>query len=252
MSESDAVESLERLGLTSYEAKVFIALQKLGAGTARDVHRITDVPRSQVYSVAENLADRGLVEIQQSNPIQYRPVGIDEARETLRSRFEREQEQAFDYVEDVRDQHDDGAEEQEAIWTLRGGDRVEERAIELIREADERVVFGSGDQSLISDEIERTLRERVEDGLVVAVVSENPEVRAYFESVDGVHVTDPPVHHGEDSPAGRVVFVDGDTLLLSVVGDGSVTGGDRETAIWSAESNFARMLIQIVESNLGV
>ncbi|HMB50175.1 TrmB family transcriptional regulator [Natronoarchaeum rubrum] len=252
MSESDAVESLERLGLTSYEAKVFIALQKLGAGTARDVHRITDVPRSQVYSVAENLADRGLVEIQQSNPIQYRPVSIDEARETLRSRFEREQERAFDYVEDVRDQHDDGDEEQEAIWTLRGGDRVEERAIELIREADERVVFGSGNQSLISEDIERTLRERVEDGLVVAVVSENPDVRAYFESVDGVHVADPPVHHGEDSPAGRVVFVDGDTLLLSVVGDGSVTGGDRETAIWSAESNFARMLIQIVESNLGV
>jgi len=252
MSESDAVESLERLGLTSYEAKVFIALQKLGAGTARDVHRITDVPRSQVYSVAENLADRGLVEIQQSNPIQYRPVSIDEARETLRSRFEREQERAFDYVEDVRDQHDDGDEEQEAIWTLRGADRVEERAIELIREADERVVFGSGDQSLISEDIERTLRERVEDGLVVAVVSENPDVRAYFESIDGVHVADPPVHHGEDSPAGRVVFVDGDTLLLSVVGDGSVTGGDRETAIWSAESNFARMLIQIVESNLGV
>ncbi|SNZ05983.1 Sugar-specific transcriptional regulator TrmB [Natronoarchaeum philippinense] len=252
MSESDAVESLERLGLTSYEAKVFIALQKLGAGTARDVHRITDVPRSQVYSVAENLADRGLIEVQQSSPIQYRPVGIDEARETLRSRFEREQEQAFDYVEDVRDQHDDGAEEQEAIWTLRGSERVEERAIELIREADERVVFGSGDQSLISDEIERTLRERVDDGLVVAVVSENPDVRAYFESVDGVHVADPPVHHGEESPAGRVVFVDGDTLLLSVVGDDSVPGGDRETAIWSAESNFARMLIQIVEANLGV
>jgi len=252
MSESGAVESLERLGLTSYEAKVFIALQKLGAGTARDVHRITDVPRSQVYSVAENLADRGLVEIQQSNPIQYRPVSIDQARETLRSRFEREQERAFDYVEDVRDQHDDGAEEQEAIWTLRGGDRVEERAIELLSSASERVVFGTSHEPLVTDAIERTLREAIEDGLAVIVVSENPAVRERFESIEGIRVNEPPVYQGEDSPAGRVVFADGDTLLLSVVGDDSSLGTARETAIWSAESNFARMLIGIVESNLGV
>jgi len=252
MSESDAVESLERLGLTGYEAKVFIALQKLGAGTARDVHRITDVPRSQVYSVAENLADRGLVEIQQSNPIQYRPVGIEEARETLRSRFEREQERAFDYVEDVRDEHGDGDEEQEAVWTLRGGDRIAERAVELLREADERVVFGTGRESLVTDEVERTLRERAAEGLVAVVLSENPDVRARFESIEGVHVAEPPVGHGEESPAGRVVFADGDTVLLSVVGDDTSLGDAGETAIWSADSNFARMLTQIVEANLGV
>ncbi len=252
MSESDAVESLERLGLTSYEAKVFIALQKLGAGTARDVHRITDVPRSQVYSVADNLADRGLVEVQQSNPIQYRPVDIDEARETLRSRFEREQERAFDYVEAVRDQHGDGAEEQEAIWTLRGSQRIAERALELLEEAEERVVFGTARESLVTDEIDRTLRERADDGLFVAVVSENPEIRAQFADDEAIHVAEPPAAHGEDSPAGRVVFADGDTVLMSVVGDDTSLGDAGETAIWSADSNFARMLIQIVEANLGV
>jgi sugar-specific transcriptional regulator TrmB len=252
MSESDAVESLERLGLTSYEAKVFIALQKLGAGTARDVHQITDVPRSQVYSVAENLADRGLIEVQQSSPIQYRPLDIDEARETLRSRFEREQERAFDYVEDVRAEREDGAEQQEAIWTLRGTDRIDERVVDLLREADERVVFGTAHESLVTDDIERTLRERADEGLLVAVISENPVIRDQFEPVDGVVVGEPPAQHGEDSPAGRVVFADGDTLLLSVLGDDASLGGDSETAIWSAESNFARMLIQIVEAYLGL
>ena len=93
-NKTDAVDAFEDLGLTSYEAKVFIALHRLGLGTARDVADTTDVPRSQVYSVAESLESRGLLEVQQSNPIRYRPVSVDEARETLRDRFEREQDRA--------------------------------------------------------------------------------------------------------------------------------------------------------------
>jgi len=104
----------------------------------------------------------------------------------------------------------------------------------------------------VTDDIERTLRERADEGLLVAVISENPAIRDQFEPVDGVVVGEPPAQHGEDSPAGRVVFADGDTLLLSVLGDDASLGGDSETAIWSAESNFARMLIQIVEADLGL
>jgi len=115
MDEGDAVSSLERLGLTTYEAKVFIALQKLGSGTAREVSRVADVPRSQVYSVTESLEDRGLVEVQQSSPMQYRPVSIEEARRTLRERFETESDRAFGYVEGVRNERGGEGEEQEAI-----------------------------------------------------------------------------------------------------------------------------------------
>ena len=131
MEEGDAVASLERLGLTTYEAKVFIALQKLGSGTAREVSRVADVPRSQVYSVTESLEDRGLVEVQQSSPMQYRPVRIEEARKTLRERFETEAGRAFGYVESVRNERGGDNEEQEAIWTLTGRDHVSERTAEL-------------------------------------------------------------------------------------------------------------------------
>ncbi len=58
MDESDAIEALEELGLSNYEAKVFVALQRLGTGTARDIHQATDVPRSQVYGAAESLQEQ--------------------------------------------------------------------------------------------------------------------------------------------------------------------------------------------------
>lgn len=252
MNESDAIESLERLGLTSYEAKVFIALQKLGGGTARDVHRINDVPRSQVYSVADGLADRGLVEVQQSNPIQYRPVEIDEARATLRSRFEREQQQAFEYVEHVQRQHDDGQEKKEAIWTLRGRERIDGRVREILGGAESRIVFGTGELALVTAETKQLLHERADEGVSVLVISESAEVRSTFADHDGIDVTVPPMQYDEDNPAGRIVLGDGNTLLMSVTDDAAVDASGEETAIWSVETNFARMLSGIIEANLGI
>jgi len=155
--QNEAVDAFEQLGLTSYEAKVFIALHRLGAGTARDVAEITDVPRSQVYSVAESLENRGLLEVQQSNPIRYRPVSVDEARDTLRTQFERERDRAFEYVETVKNEPT-GEETQEDIWTVRGRNRVDDRTADIL-------AGGRSDRlrdpspELVTDSIERAIAE---------------------------------------------------------------------------------------------
>ncbi|WP_121821365.1 TrmB family transcriptional regulator [Halostella salina] len=251
MDESAAVESLERLGLTGYEAKVFIALQKLGIGTASDVDGIADVPRSQVYSAAESLEDRGLVEVQQSNPMRYRPVSIETARSTLRERFEREQDRAFEYVETVREQHSDGDEEQEDIWTVRGQDRVTDRIVELIEGADESVVFGAPHVDLVGPDIEAALRESADTGKQVTVISADEGVRDRFADHGGIVATAPPPAFRHDSSAGRVVHTDDDGVLISVLGEEPIPGINRETAFWSRETNFASVLVQIMRSSLG-
>ena len=240
--ETDAVEAFERLGLTSYEAKVFIALHRLGAGTARDVADITDVPRSQVYSVAESLEGRGLLEVQQSSPIRYRPVSLEEAENTLRERFERERERAFEYVDAVREESD-GEETQEDIWTVRGRDRVDDRVVDLLSRADERIVFGTRLPELVTEPIERTLEERAAAGVAALGVSQTDAVRERFASLEGVAVESPPPHRRGDQRSGRIVVVDDDGILLSVIDD---DGG--ETAIWSSGSLFASVLIQLIEA----
>lgn len=242
-TESEAIDGFERLGLTSYEAKVFIALHRLGSGTARDVANVTDVPRSQVYSVAESLEDRGLLEVQQSSPIRYRPVSLEEARETLRNRFEREQKRAFAYVETVKQEA--GTEEtQEDIWTVRNRDRIDNRVVDLLSRADERIVFGTRLPMFVTETIAETLQEQADAGVAVVVFSRTDAVRDRFEDVDGIVTRTSPAHHESDDRSGRIVVVDGDGILLSVVdGDGS------ETAIWSAGSLFASVLIQLLEAS---
>ncbi|WP_306052491.1 TrmB family transcriptional regulator [Natronococcus wangiae] len=242
-NESEALEAFERLGLTNYEAKVFIGLHRIGSGTARDVARVVDVPRSQVYSVAESLEERGLLEVQQSSPIRYRPVRIEEARNTLEERFERERDRAFDYVSAVK-QEPNGEETQEDIWTVRGRDRVGDRVADILSAADRRLLFATRLPELLTPQIERTLEERAAAGVSVVAISSSAAVRDRLDALDGVTVDAPPSHRESEQRSGRIAIVDDDSLLLSVVDDDG-----SETAIWSADSLFASVLIQIIEAN---
>ncbi|MFP4174352.1 MAG: TrmB family transcriptional regulator [Halobacteriales archaeon] len=244
--EGDAVESLKRLGLSEYESKVFIALQRLGVATARDVYRHTDVPRSQVYGAAETLEDRGLVEVQQSKPMEYRPVSLEEARERLQERFVQETERAFDYLEEERARSPQGDEEREDFWTVKGRDNIDSRVMNLLDEADERVVFMTTDIDLVSDSLKQRLTE-LGDHVDVYVISRDAELLAEFEDVAQVSVTETPPKAEREDRGGRFVMVDTDTVLLTVLGEDGV----EETAVWSAETGFASVLAQITEGWLG-
>jgi sugar-specific transcriptional regulator TrmB len=80
---TEAVEQLTELGLGLYAARTFVALVALSGGTAVDVSRVVDVPRTRVYDAAEELADHGLIRVDDSTPQRFSPVGGDEAAERL-------------------------------------------------------------------------------------------------------------------------------------------------------------------------
>jgi sugar-specific transcriptional regulator TrmB len=248
--EAEATESLQRLGLSQYEAEVFVALVKLGTGTARDVTQVTDVPRSQVYGAAEGLDERGLVEVQQSNPLQYRPVTLEEARERLRSRYEDREARAFDYLDDIRVERPDADERQEDVWMVHGRESVATRTAQLVADAEERVLYGGGPDAMTAD-LEAELCAQASNGVSVTVVSASEAVTERFESADTDGLTTcifPETLPSDDRPTGRILAVDGDTLLLSVLGDDALPGLQTETALWSTETGFATIIIRLLNT----
>lgn len=247
MNEHEAVEALKELGLTGYEAKVFIALQRLGTGGARDVAEITDVPRPQVYSTAESLEGRGLIDVQQSDPIKYRPVGIGEAKAKLRTRFERTQETAFEYIEEVqRETRED--EEREEVWTVTGRETISSRIEHLVGEAGSRVLIGIPSEELLPDEIADALGNAAARGASVEIISRDAALADRFAD-GGIDVVEPVIEESEDT-SGRLLVVDDATVLLSVLGGEHQPDGPGETAIWSRDTGFARVLVRLIESYL--
>jgi sugar-specific transcriptional regulator TrmB len=240
-SEAAAVEALERLGLSNYEARVFVALQALGVGTAREVHEVAGVPRSQVYGAADALVERGLVERQQSTPKRYRPVALDAARELLTARLERERERAFDYLDGLR-REERPAESREDVWSLHGREAVTERVVELVGRARERLLFGAASADLVTPELVEAVQERAAAGVDVTVVSADPAVRAAFSPP--VRVFTGPNGDASGGHTGRVTLADDNVVLVSV----RAAGG--ETAIWSADTALADVLVQTIHAGI--
>lgn len=244
VEEDEAVEALKHLGLSEYESKVFIALQRLGIGTARDVYEVADVPRSQVYGAAESLENRGLIEVQKSKPMEYRPVELEEARDRLENRFESEQQKAFTYLESAREQAGEDGEERQDFWTVKGRDSIHSRVCYLVSDCSERVVFSATEGSLVSEEIVEVLVELADD-VEVWVMSESEEVRELFEGSE-VYTVETPEKLERKDEGGRFLMVDSDTVLMSVLGS-EEHGENQETAIWSKGTSFATIFVQITE-----
>ncbi|MFB6091822.1 MAG: TrmB family transcriptional regulator [Haloquadratum sp.] len=248
LSEHEAVESLERLGLSNYAARAFVALQRLGVATAKQIHEETGVPRSQVYGAADELADLGLVELQQSTPKRYRPVSLDTARRRLAEELKAETDRAFSFLEAQRAARTE-RESRDDVWTIRGREPVNGRIVDLSSRADDRVLFAAPSPEFVPADLVETIADRREAGVSVRVVSESRDVRAAFEGIDGVDIEPAVSPHAGDDP-GRVLVVDGRIVLLSVVSPGG--DGETETAIWSADTAMAQILAQLIESSIDV
>ena len=54
------IQELSALGLTSYEAKAYMALIRRDSSTAAQVARVGGVPRQRIYDVLASLVEKGL------------------------------------------------------------------------------------------------------------------------------------------------------------------------------------------------
>ena len=246
MDDATAIEGLERLGLTSYEAQVFLGLQKLGSATASEVGEVADVPRSQVYGAAERLEERGLVETRQSTPTAYRPVSLEEARSRLLDDLQETGTRTFEYLETVSESRE-ADEQTEAIWLVEGADAIASRVVELVADAEDHVLFGTDDPAMIDGDVRAALEEAAARGVDVVVGSNDPAVREAAAAVSGVEPYAVPDERSPDVGVGRILVVDDRTILLSVFASQTVPDGDEEVAFWSADSAFAAVLVEFIQ-----
>ena len=65
------IDCLKSLGLTKYEALVYIALLKVVSATASEIHEISTVPRASVYPVLDQLQEKKLISIARSTPKRF-------------------------------------------------------------------------------------------------------------------------------------------------------------------------------------
>lgn len=232
--QAEAAGLLQQLGLKEYEAKCFVALTRKQTATAKEISDITDVPRTRVYDAIRVLEAQGLVEIQHTNPRQYRGVPLEEAAQTLRQQYESridELQETLDAIEPAEVSDEPVTHE---VWSLSGSDAITSRTLQLLSDAESEVVFVVSTESVITDELVEALNAATEtdiDVLIGTVTTDIrdqlrkriPDAQVFTSELDWLH------NDADDDVAiGRMFLVDQSTILLSSIDEAS----GREKAIF--------------------
>jgi sugar-specific transcriptional regulator TrmB len=228
-----AIDQLRELGLSTYAARTYVALILLGeGGTAREINDIADVPRTRVYDAAEELRDVGLVDVQHASPKRFWPV----SSETAGRQFHREYAHRVDTLTDALEEMEPPSRnaEQRGVWTVTGRDAVTDRLVEFVDDAEEEIAFMTVD-SLLTDRVVEALQVASDRGVTIKLGGiSGPVEDAIREEVPRAELFESIWVHS-DTPAGRILLVDGTRTLTSVLVS---AGGDHppeprdETAIW--------------------
>src|SRR2546430_6099095 len=75
--------TLRDLGFSGYAAETFCALVRVSHATAGDLVLKTGIPDSKIYYALDELAEKGLIEVQAGKPKTYRAVPSREAEARL-------------------------------------------------------------------------------------------------------------------------------------------------------------------------
>lgn len=247
MDDNQAITGLKQLGLTTYEARVFVALQKLGAGTASDISSVVDVPRSQVYGAADGLEERGLVETQQSTPTAYRPVPLEQARRLLLDQLAETGAETFNYLERVQNTHE-SQERGEAIWLISARDAITSRSVEITEMAEDRLLYATASPDLLEDDILDALAAAADRGVTVVVASAEQAVLDRIPDTDAYITYRIPDERDLDIYTGRLLITDENTVLLSTQSGETTETDQQEIAFWASDNPFGAIFVELVEA----
>jgi sugar-specific transcriptional regulator TrmB len=249
-----AIEALQQLGLTEYEAKCLVALVRLSQGTAKDISRVADIPRSRVYDAVDRLHRSGLVETRNSTPKFFRSVDIETVIRTLRGEYDA----YFETIEEsLRALEPTTPDSEQDVWSIEGHDSVSDRVHSLIREADSEVVLVVHAERLVDDDLLDLLREVAARGVSVVVGTRLDDLRERLDDGAGSISTFRPdlaeLGRTSDGAAlGRILVVDDEAILVSAVTGERLPGIPEETATWCRgfRHGFAIVISQLVRREL--
>lgn len=214
-----ATETLQKLGLKEYEARVFVALCRVPMSTAKKVSELSDVPRPRVYDAIRILEARGLVEVEHSSPKKFRAIPLEEATKILQERYDdriRQLENALNDVEEIDTDEDETVRE---VWSMSDRKSIDNRTKEMVEDAEDEVFFVVGEDALLNETVVDSLK-NVDRGVDLYIGVPTESLRENLgEEISEVRMLEPnwlDYEISEEEPdIGRIVLVDREKVLVS-------------------------------------
>ena len=248
---AQATDALERIGLTSYEARVFVNLGRAGAATAAELARASGVNRVQTYRALESLEARGFVEVSLDRPKRYASRAIGEIFDL----FAAEKKEELDQIEEVRKQVLEHAGQifgrgravpSVRLQVIKGRAQVYRAVRRGIEDATHEILSFTttkGLQRSFRAEINEALLAAMRRGVRPKLIAEIRE--ANLPLMERI-AQNAPLRHLEGQRA-RFLLVDGRSVLTFLIQDERTIRGDAETALWTNSPDFVQAHAEFFE-----
>ncbi len=139
-------EMQDVLGLTEYEARVYLALAIHGRMTVSEISKLSGVPRAKCYEVLSGLVLKGLVVIVGSKPTRYETLPLKEGIENriaqMRSEVEMKAARSKLLIEEISKlKRGDSLQREVRVMILEGHDAIVASSINDASNAEEEVLI---------------------------------------------------------------------------------------------------------------
>ncbi|HKT22623.1 MAG TPA: helix-turn-helix domain-containing protein, partial [Nitrososphaerales archaeon] len=167
MNRSDVVEQLKDVGLTSYEAKAYVALAGLGSSEPKRIASDAKIPYPSAYTALKTLESKGWVEQVVKKPVTYRAKRPASVRAMVTSKLE----DTFKELESVY--KSEPTEEAELVYTLRGRGKVLDKIYEMLRGSKGSVILVAPSMGFEDAKIMELLADAVGRGVEVRAICDD-------------------------------------------------------------------------------
>lgn len=152
---NEDIETLKKLGLTTYEANAYITLASLISATATDISKSSQIPRSKIYDVLKNLSNKGFIEIENGKPLRYNikpPITtINKQKEELNTELDRLASKLnFIYENEIK-------QVPAPVWKISGMKNIIQKELEIIKRSKSTISMRIG--FVFDNELELIIKE---------------------------------------------------------------------------------------------
>jgi sugar-specific transcriptional regulator TrmB len=227
---------LAEIGLSEYEAKVYLSLLKESPSTAYEIAKLSGVPTSKVYGVLGKLGEKNMISIVEDEKIKrYLPLEPDDFLNMHRKKVEKTITSLEGRLSGVR-----GEKENLSIWSITEYDYLMLKARRMIEGAGKTILLSIWKEEL--EQIEDVVTQAFQRGVQVAIVHFG-QTRMRAGQVYQ-HPIEDTVYHGKGG-RGFVLVVDSQEVLT-----GTVYKYGRVEGAWSRNRGFATLAEDYIKHDI--
>ncbi len=159
--------TLESIGLSSYEARGYIALVAHGFGSAETIAETARIPRTSAYKVLQSLCAKGFAISTRGRPTIFKP----EAPGKIKEKVIEHLSDSFDKLDLLHEILRDKGEPQ-LVYTVAGKGRVLEKIGELLDTSSESFIVATPTFYVIREPLVKKIESAIHRGLKLTIITE--------------------------------------------------------------------------------